>query len=46
MREVIANLIGTGADSVSVVASSGNLSGPEGAGRVIRATALVTISPR
>lgn len=46
MRDVICRLIGTGADSVSVVASSGNLAGPEGAGRVIRATALVTVIRR
>ena len=39
-------LVGIEAGSVSVVASTGNLSGAEGAGRVIRATALVTVVRR
>jgi 2-C-methyl-D-erythritol 4-phosphate cytidylyltransferase/2-C-methyl-D-erythritol 2,4-cyclodiphosphate synthase len=47
MRGRIAALLGVeDAGSVSVTASSGNLSGPEGAGRVIRATALVGVVGR
>ena len=46
MREVIAGLIDGSADAVAVTASTGNLTGPEGAGRVIRATALVTVHRR
>ncbi len=42
----IAHLIGAEQESVAVTASTGNLSGPEGAGRVIRATALVTVIGR
>ena len=41
-----ARLVGSEAGSVSVVASTGNLSGDAGAGRVIRATALVTVVRR
>lgn len=43
MRASIAGLTGLGIDAVSVKASTGNLSGPEGAGRAISATALVTL---
>jgi len=46
MAEKIAGLLGCERGSVAVVASSGNLSGPEGAGRTIRATALVTLLRR
>ena len=46
MQEKIASLVGTEAGSVAVTASTGNLSGPEGAGRAIRATALVTVIRR
>ena len=46
MAAVIAALVGGSADSVAVTASTGNLSGAEGAGRVIRATALVTVHRR
>ena len=41
MPEKIAELVGAEAGSVAVAASTGNLTGPEGAGRAIRATALV-----
>jgi 2-C-methyl-D-erythritol 4-phosphate cytidylyltransferase/2-C-methyl-D-erythritol 2,4-cyclodiphosphate synthase len=46
IQERIAALVGTEAGSVAVTASTGNLSGPEGAGRTIRATALVTVIRR
>ena len=46
MASGIARLVGSEPGSVSVVASTGNLSGDEGAGRVIRATALVTVVRR
>jgi 2-C-methyl-D-erythritol 4-phosphate cytidylyltransferase/2-C-methyl-D-erythritol 2,4-cyclodiphosphate synthase len=46
IQEKIAALVGTEAGSVAVTASTGNLTGPEGAGRVIRATALVTVIRR
>jgi 2-C-methyl-D-erythritol 2,4-cyclodiphosphate synthase len=47
MRARIAELLGTGGSSaVAVVASSGNLGGPEGAGLVISATALATLARR
>jgi len=46
MGRRIAVLIGVEADQVAVTASTGNLSGPEGAGRVVRATALVTVIRR
>jgi 2-C-methyl-D-erythritol 4-phosphate cytidylyltransferase / 2-C-methyl-D-erythritol 2,4-cyclodiphosphate synthase len=46
MQAKIAALIGTEAGSVAVTASTGNLTGPEGAGRSIRATALVTVIRR
>lgn len=43
MRARIAELTGVGRDSVAVVASSGNLSGDEGAGRAMSASAVVTM---
>jgi 2-C-methyl-D-erythritol 4-phosphate cytidylyltransferase / 2-C-methyl-D-erythritol 2,4-cyclodiphosphate synthase len=46
MAEALAGLLGLAAEAVSVHAISGNLSGDEGAGRVIRATAAVTTEPR
>jgi 2-C-methyl-D-erythritol 2,4-cyclodiphosphate synthase len=44
MRERVAALLGLGADQVSVKASTGNLSGDVGAGRVISAQALATVA--
>lgn len=46
MRDAIAGLCGVSPYSVSVKASTGNLSGPEGAGRAISATALVILGRR
>ena len=46
MRDEIASLIGTASSSVAVHASSGNLDGPEGAGRSISATAIVQVVRR
>jgi 2-C-methyl-D-erythritol 4-phosphate cytidylyltransferase / 2-C-methyl-D-erythritol 2,4-cyclodiphosphate synthase len=46
MRDQVASMLGTGPGSVAISASTGNLSGPEGAGRVIRATALITVHRR
>jgi 2-C-methyl-D-erythritol 4-phosphate cytidylyltransferase/2-C-methyl-D-erythritol 2,4-cyclodiphosphate synthase len=46
IRAKVASLLDVQADSVAIVASTGNLSGAEGAGRVIRATALVTVIRR
>lgn len=46
MKALVAQMVGTEPDSVSVVASTGNLTGDEGAGRVIRASALVTVIRR
>lgn len=46
MRQAIADLLGLGLDDVGVKASTGNLVGPEGAGSVITAHALVAISRR
>jgi 2-C-methyl-D-erythritol 4-phosphate cytidylyltransferase/2-C-methyl-D-erythritol 2,4-cyclodiphosphate synthase len=46
MRDVIAGLVGTASSSVAVHASSGNLDGPEGAGRSISATAIVQVVRR
>jgi 2-C-methyl-D-erythritol 4-phosphate cytidylyltransferase/2-C-methyl-D-erythritol 2,4-cyclodiphosphate synthase len=43
MRAAIAELMGLDVTAVAVKASTGNLSGDEGAGRVIAATALVTL---
>lgn len=46
MGRRIAALVGVESDHVAVVASTGNLAGAEGAGRVMRATALVTVIRR
>jgi 2-C-methyl-D-erythritol 4-phosphate cytidylyltransferase/2-C-methyl-D-erythritol 2,4-cyclodiphosphate synthase len=46
MREAVAGLVGLAPEAVSMRASSGNLDGPEGAGRSISATALVTVARR
>lgn len=43
MRETIAALLGLGPDAVSVKASTGNLAGDVGGGRVIEAHAVATI---
>jgi len=43
MRQRIAELVGIAPDVVSVTASTGNLSGAEGSGRAISATALVSV---
>jgi 2-C-methyl-D-erythritol 4-phosphate cytidylyltransferase/2-C-methyl-D-erythritol 2,4-cyclodiphosphate synthase len=43
MRDAIASIVGVSPDRVSVKASSGNLSGMEGAGRGISATAISAI---
>ena len=44
MRDAIAGIVGLGHESVSVKASSGNLSGDDGAGRTISATAVVLVA--
>jgi 2-C-methyl-D-erythritol 4-phosphate cytidylyltransferase/2-C-methyl-D-erythritol 2,4-cyclodiphosphate synthase len=46
MARVIAGLLGLEAGAVSVKASTGNLEGPEGAGRSISALAIATIEAR
>ena len=46
MRDVIARLLDLAPEAVSVRASSGNLDGPEGAGRSIAAQALATVMRR
>jgi 2-C-methyl-D-erythritol 2,4-cyclodiphosphate synthase len=46
MASRLAEMVGSEPGSVSVVASTGNLSGDTGAGRVITATALVTVVRR
>ncbi len=46
MRARIADLLSVSSDSIAVVASTGNLNGAEGAGRVISASALVTVHRR
>jgi len=43
MRDILAGLLGVDTATVSVQASTGNLSGDEGAGRVISASALVGV---
>lgn len=43
MRDAIAKGLGVGADEVGVKASTGNLSGDDGAGRSISAVAIATI---
>ena len=46
MRDVIARLLGVPRQAVSVKASTGNLAGDEGAGRVVSAQAVATIGER
>lgn len=46
MADAIASLLGVARSLVAVKASSGNLSGDDGAGRVIRAAASVTVARR
>ncbi|HEY8167663.1 MAG TPA: 2-C-methyl-D-erythritol 4-phosphate cytidylyltransferase [Candidatus Limnocylindrales bacterium] len=46
MREAISGLLGMELDAVAVHASSGNLDGPEGAGRSIAASAIVEVGRR
>lgn len=46
MRDRLAQLLGTDSAAVAVTASTGNLTGAEGAGRVIAATALVAVVRR
>jgi 2-C-methyl-D-erythritol 4-phosphate cytidylyltransferase/2-C-methyl-D-erythritol 2,4-cyclodiphosphate synthase len=46
MRDTIAGLVGTASSAVAVHASSGNLDGPDGAGRSISATAVVQVVRR
>ena len=43
MRDVLADLLGLEGGDVSVKASTGNWSGPEGAGRAISATAVASV---
>ncbi|MDP9484111.1 MAG: 2-C-methyl-D-erythritol 2,4-cyclodiphosphate synthase [Chloroflexota bacterium] len=45
MRAAIAGLVGLPIDRVNVKASTGNLAGPEGAGRGIAARAVVLVEP-
>jgi 2C-methyl-D-erythritol 2,4-cyclodiphosphate synthase len=45
MRAAIAAILGVPIDAVGVKASTGNLDGAEGAGRVLSASALATIVP-
>ncbi len=45
MRTAIAAIVQLPVDAVGVKASTGNLDGAEGAGRVLSATAIVTIAP-
>jgi 2-C-methyl-D-erythritol 2,4-cyclodiphosphate synthase len=46
MRGSIAGILGLPVEQVGVKASTGNLDGAEGAGRVLSATAVATIAPR
>ena len=46
MRAAIAGLLDLDPGAVSVKASSGNLIGPEGAGRAISARAVAVLEPR
>ncbi len=45
MRDAIATIVGLAPTAVSVKASSGNLSGDDGAGRTISASAAVLVAP-
>jgi 2-C-methyl-D-erythritol 2,4-cyclodiphosphate synthase len=44
MRDAVARLLGLGGAAVSVKASTGNMSGDAGAGRVIEAEAIATVA--
>jgi 2C-methyl-D-erythritol 2,4-cyclodiphosphate synthase len=46
MRQRMAQLLGIEPSRMSVIASSNNLAGPEGAGLVISASALVSLASR
>jgi len=46
IRRLLAGLLAIPVEQVSIKASTGNLGGPEGAGRAITATALVGVMPR
>jgi 2-C-methyl-D-erythritol 4-phosphate cytidylyltransferase/2-C-methyl-D-erythritol 2,4-cyclodiphosphate synthase len=46
IRDSVAEIVGLSPDGVAVTASTGNLAGPEGAGRVISARAFVTVHRR
>lgn len=46
MRDAIASLLGTAPSAVAVHASTGNLDGPEGAGRSVSATVVVQVVRR
>ena len=46
IRGAIAGLVGIPEDAVAVKASTGNLSGPEGAGRAVSAHVVVLVEPR
>jgi 2-C-methyl-D-erythritol 2,4-cyclodiphosphate synthase len=45
IRDRVAELAGLSPDAVGVKASTGNLAGPEGAGRAISARAIATVEP-
>jgi 2C-methyl-D-erythritol 2,4-cyclodiphosphate synthase len=46
MRGSIAGILGLPVEQVGVKASTGNLDGAEGAGRVLSAAAVATIAPK
>ena len=46
MRRVIAATLGLDVARVSVKASTGNLAGPEGAGRAVSASAIASVEAR
>jgi len=46
MRDAIAGVLGVVPDAVSVKASTGNLSGDEGAGRVVTAQAVASVASK
>ena len=46
MRGAIAGLVGIAVEAVAVKASTGNLAGPEGAGRAVSAHAVAVVEPR
>ncbi|MFL5757050.1 MAG: 2-C-methyl-D-erythritol 4-phosphate cytidylyltransferase [Chloroflexota bacterium] len=45
MRDAVAAIVGVAPDRVSIKASTGNLAGPEGAGRGIAARAIALVEP-